>query len=77
MAKITFSKNDVFSFGEGVKEYGVVLSNDKALLFKGQGGRTGRTVLKSDIPEDAMPVADVEELPYQIQFAIKAVSAVI
>lgn len=75
MTKVLFKVGDRFSFGE---EYGIVLGNDKALLFKGRGGRTGRTVKKGNIPNNAIPIIRDKDLPpYEVSFAMDAVAVVI
>lgn len=74
MAKVVFDVGDRFSFG---KEYGIVLGDGKALLFKGEGGRTERTLKKDKIPKNAIPISDKDVIHYEVKFAMDAVAAVI
>ena len=70
MAKIEWKQGDRFSFG---REYGLILNDGKALLFKGVGGRTGRQVEKGDVPENAIPLSESNVLPFEVSFAMEAV----
>jgi len=73
MATIAWTCGDRFSFNGG---YGIMFRKG-ALLFKGEGGRTGRTISRGDVPPDAIPIsADaLKNVPYDVKFAMDAVAA--
>lgn len=70
MAKINWEKGDKFSFG---KAFGVVLDNDKALLFKDVKNRNGCRLQKGDVPKKAIPLAKDIWLSEAISLAMRAV----
>lgn len=74
MAKITFERGDIFSFGKSANTgFGLVINNGSALLISGSGGRTGFNLKKVDmVPDDALPT-NPTVMRFEIQFAMKAI----
>jgi hypothetical protein len=79
MTIVRFEPKDRFSYKtDAGKEYGVAISSNEAILFKGQGGRTGRTVEKGTIPKDSLPLythdgINYECVHFEVTFAMDAV----
>jgi hypothetical protein len=78
MSVISFSKGDFFTFEGG---FGIALNKVDGILIKGQGGRTGWTTEKSQIPHDALPNmhggAKSNPMPFEVKMALEAVKVTI
>ncbi len=56
MAKITWSTNDLFSFGKNRDGNGIVLADGDAIMLSPGAGRGETKVERGQIPEDAVPL---------------------
>lgn len=74
MATVNFESGDTFVFSSGGGGSGIVLPCGKSLIISGEGGRTGYSVKKDSIPEDAIPG---EPMRFEVKFAFVAVAAAV
>ena len=72
MATVSFVPGDAFSFPSG---YGIVLPDGKAFTIGGEGGRSGYTQKKGEIPVEALPVLAEQyaKIHFEVRFALDAV----
>lgn len=80
MAKVIFDVGDRFVLRTDLTEprnnpgFGIVLHGERALVIRGPGGRTLRTIIREPtIPKGALPVGHRTDMPYEVQFALDAV----
>jgi hypothetical protein len=80
MSTIIFEPKDKFSYEVGRdKEFGIAISFNEAILFKGIGDRTGRSTLKAEIPKNAIPLTsrEADQLHYEVKFAMDAIATML
>lgn len=79
MTTIDFNEGDRFFYLVGQKrEFGIVLSDGKALLFHSDEEGRGRSVEKKKIPNNILPIERKKDpIPRDINFAMAAVELAI
>jgi hypothetical protein len=73
MASVTLNRGDQFVAHRTPQSsvYGIVISDRKAVLISGSGGRTGWQFVRGPIPEKAIPLEFADATtPYEVKFAL-------
>lgn len=75
MAKIAFEAGDrIVCDADGKRGVGLVLPDMTVLIISGEGGRSGYTVIKTDIPSGASLLYSQYEFSHEIIFALDCVA---